>query len=402
MKHYDISIIGGGIVGLATAYSFLKSSPELKIALLEKEQKVAKHQTGHNSGVIHTGIYYKPGSLKAKNCVKGVKMLLAFCDEHDIPYDLCGKLIVATEEEELERLQNLYSRGVSNGVEGLRLIDKAELKKIEPYSNGIQAIHSPNTGIVDYGRVSEELLRQIQKMGADVYLGFKVEKINEGSSEIVLSSKEKEISTQRLINCAGLHADTIAKKSNCKFKEKIIPFRGEYYFLSKDASHMLNGLIYPVPNPKFPFLGVHLTKRISGEVELGPNAVLALAREGYKKSNFNAKEFARSLKFKGFWAMTTQNWKTGLYELYRSYSKRAFLKDIQRLMPDIKEKDLTPGGSGVRAQAVSPTGKIIDDFLIYNSPKILNVLNAPSPGATSSLAIAEHLKETLNQSCLSL
>ncbi|MCH9633016.1 MAG: L-2-hydroxyglutarate dehydrogenase [Chlamydiae bacterium] len=398
MHCYDISIIGGGIVGLATAYTLLKTFPKLKIALVEKEREVAKHQTGHNSGVIHTGIYYKPGSLKAKNCVKGVEMLLAFCDEHAIPYDLCGKLIVATEQEELGRLHELYRRGVSNGVKGLKLVDKAELKKIEPYSNGIEAIHSPNTGIVDYKRVSEKLLEQIKGMGADVYFGFKVEQINESSSEIIISNKAFELSAKKLVNCAGLHSDTIARMSKCSFKEKIIPFRGEYYFLSKEASHMLKGLIYPVPNPKFPFLGVHLTKRITGQVELGPNAVLALAREGYKKSSFNVKEFGRSLKFRGFWAMSSQNWKTGLYELYRSYSKKAFLRDIQRLMPDIREMDLTPGGSGVRAQAVSPTGKIIDDFLIYNSSKVLNVLNAPSPGATSSLSIGEHLQKTLDLS----
>ncbi len=396
MKRYDIAIIGGGIIGLSTAYSLLRSNPGLRLALLEKEDQVAKHQSGHNSGVIHSGIYYKKGSLKAKNCVRGVKMLLDFCNKHKIPYELCGKVIVATSTEELPRLTELYKRGLANGVEGLKLLNKAELKKVEPYAQGIQAIYSPNTGIVDYKKVAEKLLEEIKDMGASIYLGSKVLKITENSTEILITIPQSEVIAKKLINCCGLHADTVARMTATSFKEKIIPFRGEYYFLSQEAAPMLKGLIYPVPNPKFPFLGVHLTRRISGEVEAGPNAVLALAKEAYSKGGFNAKELASSLKYRGFWAMAARHWKTGLYELYRSYSKQAFLKDLQRLMPELKEKHLSTGGSGVRAQTVSPSGQIIDDFLITSTERILNVLNAPSPGATSSLSIAEHLRSILN------
>ncbi len=395
MKGYDLVIIGGGIIGLASAYNILKANPSLKLALLEKEPSIAKHQTGHNSGVIHSGIYYKPGSLKAKNCVLGVKKLLKFCNSRDIPYDLCGKLIVATEENELQRLKELYKRGTENKVEGLKLIDQKELKKIEPYANGISAIHAPKTGIVDYKKVAQALYEEIQELGAEVFLEHKVIGIKETNTEIIIQSTKGGFSSQYLINCSGLHADIIAKKSGCKLKEKIVPFRGEYYYLKPEKASLLKGLIYPVPNPKFPFLGVHLTRRITGEVEVGPNAVLAFAKEGYKKSQMNLKEMGAYLGYTGFWSMVRRNWKVGFYEFYRSYFKSVFLKDIQRLMPDIQEQDLIPGGSGVRAQVISPNGQMVDDFLIHSTPKILNVLNAPSPGATSCLAIGEHLKESL-------
>lgn len=391
MKKYDITIIGAGIIGLATAYQVLASTPYLRLAILEKEKDIAQHQTGHNSGVIHSGIYYKPGSLKAKNCVSGVEMLLAFCQKHDIPYSLCGKLIVATKEEELPRLHELYRRGTLNGVKDLKLISKTEIKKIEPNSNGIEAIHSPNTGIVDYKKVSQKLLEEIISLGGEIFLNHKVNKIIENRSEIVIHTNNEEFLTEKLINCSGLYADSIAKKAGFHFKEKIIPFRGEYYFLDPSVSHLLKGLIYPVPNPKFPFLGVHLTKRMSGEVEVGPNAVLALAKEGYKKRDFDFRELSQFANYSGFWAMSARYWKVGLYELYRSYSKKQFLKDIQKLVPDIQEKDLKSGGSGVRAQVVSPIGKMVDDFLIYSSKKALHVLNAPSPGATSSLSIGSYL-----------
>lgn len=395
MKQYDLVIIGGGIIGLASAYNILQDNPSLKLALLEKESSIARHQTGHNSGVIHSGIYYKPGSLKAKNCVLGVKKLLKFCDSHDIPYDLCGKLIVATDEDELPRLKELYRRGSENCVEGLNLINQKELKKIEPHVNGIQAIHAPKTGIVDYQKVAQALYEEIQKIGAQVFLEHKVIGIQETNTEIIIQSEKGDFSSKYLINCSGLYADVIAKKSGCKLKDKIVPFRGEYYYLKPEKAPLLNGLIYPVPNPKFPFLGVHLTKRITGEVEVGPNAVLAFAKEGYKKSQMSLKEMGTYLGYIGFWSMVRRHWKVGFYEFYRSYFKSVFLKDIQRLMPDIQENDLIPGGSGVRAQVISPNGKMVDDFLIHSTSKIINVLNAPSPGATSCLAIGEYLKETL-------
>lgn len=393
MKSYHTIILGAGIIGLATAYQILKKDPSTKLAILEKESEIATHQTGHNSGVIHTGIYYKPGSLKAKNCVKGVELLLDFCQKHDIPYNLCGKLIVATTKDEIPKLHELYQRGVQNGVQDLKLIKKDEIRKIEPFAKGIEAIHSPNTGIVDYKLVSQKLLEEILNLNGTIHLGHKVLNISENETEIIIQTNQGELSTQKLINCCGLYSDVIARKSGFKFKEKIIPFRGEYYFLDPKVSHVLNGLIYPVPNPKFPFLGVHLTKRISGEVEVGPNAVLALAKEGYSKKNLDIREIAQYANYSGFWAMSARYWKVGLYELYRSYSKQQFLKDIQKLVPEIQNKDLKKGGSGVRAQVVSPIGKMVDDFLIVSSKRALHVLNAPSPGATSSLAIGEFLSK---------
>lgn len=391
MKQFDAVIIGGGLLGLSTAYQLLNVFPHFKIALIEKEQQVASHQSGHNSGVIHSGIYYKPGSLKAQNCVRGVQLLLDFCNTHNIPYKLCGKVIVATQKEELPRLYELYKRGIANGVKGLELINQKQLQEIEPYSNGIEAIYAPQTGIVDYKQVAQKLLEQIQLMGAEVFLGNEVRQIKSTSNEIVLFTPNLEITSKKLISCAGLQADRVANLTQNTIIDRIIPFRGEYYFLSSKASTMLNGLIYPVPNPKFPFLGVHLTKRITGEVEVGPNAVLAFAREGYTKHQIDIKDLAQTLSYRGFWAMSSQHWKTGLYELYRSYSKKTFLKDIQKLMPDLREEDLSPGGSGVRAQAVTQSGKIVDDFLIYQEKDFLHVINAPSPAATSCLSIAQLL-----------
>jgi L-2-hydroxyglutarate oxidase len=395
MKQADLVIIGGGIIGLAAAYSILKEDREINLILLEKEADIAQHQTGHNSGVIHSGIYYKPGSLKAKNSVLGVQKLLEFCKLHNIPYDLCGKLIVATDESELPRLEELFKRGQANGVGDLKLLEKNEIRKIEPYANGIKALYSPNTGIIDYSLVAKKLLLEIQDRGAQVFLKHKVERIEKRESEIVLMASNQEFVTKNLINCCGLYSDEIARKTGIDFKEKIIPFRGEYYFLNPDKSNLLKGLIYPVPNPKFPFLGVHLTRRLSGQVEVGPNAVLAFAKEGYKKRDIKLKEVRDYLNYSGFWSMALRYWKVGFYEFYRSYSKKMFLKDVQRLMPEIQEKDLFPGGSGVRAQVVSPNGQMVDDFLIKEAPQILNVLNAPSPGATSCLAIGEYLKSAL-------
>lgn len=396
MKQADLVVVGGGIIGLATCYQVLLKNPKLKVFLLEKEKTIASHQTGNNSGVIHSGIYYKPGSLKAKNCVNGVQRLLDFCQKHSIPYDLCGKLIVATKEEELSRLEELFRRGNANGVKDLKLLGQKELRKIEPYSNGIKAIHAPNTGIIDYKLVAKVLHDEILKMGGQIYLGEEVLDIKEQNNEVITKTKNLEICSKNLVNCSGLHADTIAKKTDNSIKEKIVPFRGEYYFLSKEKAPLLKGLIYPVPNPKFPFLGVHLTKRISGEVEAGPNAVLAFAKEGYKKGNINLKDMGRYMGYSGFWSMAMRNWKVGLYEMYRSFSKAAFVKDIQRLMPDIKEEDLISGGAGVRAQVIKPNGQMVDDFLIYSSSNIINVLNAPSPGATSCLSIGNYISSKVS------
>lgn len=391
MAYFDVVIIGAGIVGLSTAHSILNQFPHLRLAIIEKENEVAKHQTGHNSGVIHSGIYYKPGSLKAKNCVEGVQKLRSFCDEHHIAYELCGKLIVATSKDELPKLHEIYKRGIANQVPKIRLIDSNELKEIEPFAHGIQAIYCPETGIIDYKEVSKVLASQIKKQGGSFYFQHKVLQIQKVTQSIRIICQEQDFEASYFINCAGLYADKIARLEDPSVREKIIPFRGEYFFLKPEKQKLLKGLIYPVPDPKFPFLGVHLTKRLNGQVEVGPNAVLALAREGYKKSIFNSRECFDHLFFSGFWAMAKKHWKAGCYELYRSFSKTAFLKDAQKLMPSLAKNDLISGGSGVRAQIVDPQGQLCDDFLIYSRNHCTHVLNAPSPAATSSFSIAKSI-----------
>jgi (S)-2-hydroxyglutarate dehydrogenase len=389
---YEVVIIGGGIIGLSTAMQLLRLYPRAgKIAVVEKEPELATHQTGHNSGVIHSGIYYRPGSWKSQFCVGGVRKLLQFCEENEIEYEQCGKVIVATDESELGRLQNLHERGVANGVEGLELIGPERLKEIEPHASGIKALWSPQTGIIDYVRVASAYAMRFQQDGGDIYASAPVQKITNSSDSLTIETSRGTLRARHIINCAGLYADKVAEMMGEQTDVRIIPFRGEYYTLRLESQHLVKGLIYPAPDPRFPFLGVHYTRNIHGQVEAGPNAVLALAREGYRKSDVDLVESWEAVTFPGFWKMSMQHWKTGVAEFHRSYSKKVFVHDLQRLLPEIRSEDLSPGGAGVRAQAVSRSGALLDDFSILRGQKAVHVLNAPSPGATSSLAIGEHL-----------
>ena len=387
--NYDITVIGGGIVGIATAMQITAKYPKYKVGVVEKEESLAQHQTGHNSGVIHSGIYYAPGSLKAQNCVNGVQKLLKFCDENEIKYDLVGKVIVATSEAELPRLDELHRRGTANGVPGLEMIDRDRLLEIEPHSAGIRALWSPKTGIIDYTEVTRAYARHVQEQGGEITLGSKVEGIHVGADHMHLATTKGDVQTKYLINCAGLYSDAVARMMGLSLGLRIVPFRGEYYFLRPESHHLVKGLIYPVPDPEFPFLGVHFTRTIHGGVEAGPNAVLAMAQEGYTKTSFAPQELLGTLTYNGFWTMARKYWKTGLQEVYRSFSKQQFTKALQRLVPEITEADLQSGGAGVRAQAVEESGKLVDDFRIVETESAIHVLNAPSPGATASLSISE-------------
>ena len=393
LSKYDIAIIGSGIVGIATAYRLLLSKPDLKLVILEKENDVAMHQTGHNSGVIHSGLYYKPGSLKALNCIRGYKMLLEFCEQNQIKYDLCGKLVVATNKTEISQLAMLYERGMQNGLDGIKKLNANEIKEIEPYCSGVEGIFVKQTGIISYKIVSEKLRDKIVENGGEIKYNFKVNdiKIKNGNSEI--SSENETVNAKLIINCAGLYSDKIAKLSNQKIDTKIIPFRGEYYKLTPQRQYLIKNLIYPVPDPNFPFLGVHFTRMIEGGVEAGPNAVFAFKREGYKKTDIDFADLIESLTWPGFVKVALKYWKTGLGEYYRSFSKNAFTSALQKLVPEIKAEDLIAGGSGVRAQACDRTGGLLDDFKIIESEGIIDVLNAPSPAATSSLSIGQTIAE---------
>ena len=385
----DIIIIGGGIVGLATALHIKQTSPSLKVLVIEKEEKIAKHQTGNNSGVIHSGLYYKPGSLKATNCINGYHKMIAFCEEYAIPYELCGKIVVATSEEEVGLMNNLLERGKQNGLEGMKVLKQEELAEYEPHVSGVAGIHVPQTGIVDYIKVSEKYAELIEQAGGEILLGTKVSDISSiGATSTVVTSNGTH-DGKLVINCAGLYSDKIARLTQEKLNVKIIPFRGEYFKLTKEKEYLVKDLIYPVPDPNFPFLGVHFTRMSHGGVEAGPNAVLAFQREGYKKSDINITELAETLTWPGFQKVAMKYWKTGMGEMYRSFSKAAFTKALQKLIPEIQESDLTTGGAGVRAQACDRNGGLIDDFMILEDDRTINVLNAPSPAATSSLSIGE-------------
>lgn len=388
---YDIAIIGGGIIGLSTAMQLSEKHPQNKIIVIEKEDSLANHQTGHNSGVIHSGIYYKPGSLKAYNCVTGSRDLMKFCDINNIRYELCGKVIVATNEKELKALQTLHERGIANGVQGLRILDPAELKEIEPHALGLKGLYSPNTGIIDYVEVTKAYGLNFQANGGDILTNTKVTAIRQADGRFYLQTDHREILATYVINCAGLYSDKVAAMLGVRDTTRIIPFRGEYYMLTPDARQLVNGLIYPVPNPEFPFLGVHFTKTIHGDVEAGPNAVFAFAREGYTTSTINIRETFETMTFKGFWAMSARYWSRGLQEFYRSLSKQAFLRSLQTLVPDIREHHLVKGGAGVRAQEVESNGLLADDFHITQTQNAIHVRNAPSPGATASLAIGKSI-----------
>jgi L-2-hydroxyglutarate oxidase len=385
----DIAVVGGGIVGLATAYHLLKKQPEKKVVLLEKEDVLAKHQTGNNSGVIHSGLYYKPGSLKAENCIRGYKFLVDFCEKNEIDYELCGKVVVATDKSELGRLRDLYDRGRENGLDGLRLLNKEEMNEIEPHLNGIQGIRVPQTGIINYTDVCLKLAELIQDMGGEIRLSAKVTSVSETAEEVVLATDSGAVHTKLFINCAGLYSDKVASMHLNKLDTRIIPFRGEYYELTAEAEHLVKHLIYPVPDPAFPFLGVHFTRMIEGGIEAGPNAVFAFKKEGYNKTDFDFKEFTESITWPGFQKVMLKYWKTGLGEMYRSFSKKAFTKALQRLIPEVKEEHLVAAPAGVRAQACDRTGGLLDDFKLITEKRAIHVINAPSPAATSSLSIGE-------------
>ncbi len=391
-KEYDVLIIGGGIIGLSTAMQLVHKYPgRLRVAVVEKETQLATHQTGHNSGVIHSGIYYRPGSQKAAFCVGGARRLRQFCEENEIEFQQCGKTIVATDESELGRLETLYQRGVDNGVQGLELVGSERLKEIEPYVHGIKALWAPQTGIIDYVKVASAYAFRFQEEGGDIYTGAPVHQISENVGSLAVTTSKGVLHAKHIINCAGLYADRVAEMTGEVTNVRIIPFRGEYYTLRPESQYMVKGLIYPVPDPDFPFLGVHFTRNIHGQVEAGPNAVLALSREGYKKSDVNLAESWGTVTYPGFWKMSARYWRTGVAEVHRSYSKGVFVRDLQKLIPGVQSQDLAAGGAGVRAQAVAKDGSLLDDFSILQGRKAIHVLNAPSPGATSSLTIGEHI-----------
>jgi (S)-2-hydroxyglutarate dehydrogenase len=386
---YDMVIVGGGIVGLATGLQLKNSNPRLKLLLIEKEKELARHQTGNNSGVIHSGLYYKPGSLKATNCIRGYHLLIDFCKQHGVPYDLCGKIVVATTAEEIPLLNNLFERGTQNGLKGLRKLSIPELKAYEPHVTGLQGIFVPQTGIVDYTRVAEKYAELIREAEGTIQLGERVIDIQESGGSANVITNKTNYHCKLVINCGGLYSDKIAKLTTPRLNVKIIPFRGEYYKLRKEREYLVRNLIYPVPDPNFPFLGVHFTRMARGGVEAGPNAVLAFKREGYRKTDINISELSETLAWPGFRKVASKYWRTGMGEMYRSFSKAAFTTALQKLIPEIRESDLAPGGAGVRAQACDRTGGLVDDFLILESSSAINVCNAPSPAATSSLAIGE-------------
>jgi L-2-hydroxyglutarate oxidase len=389
----DLAVIGGGIVGCATALAISSRNPNLKIALLEKEANLASHQTGHNSGVIHAGLYYKPGSMKAETCASGREALYRFCSEHDIPHQRCGKVVVAVDNSELPALEELERRGQANGLDGLQRLSVTQLQDREPHVRGVAGLFVPQTGIVDYVRVTQKLAELFKSRGGVIHSNSPVTKIQETQNGYLIHSGQTSFETLSLVNCAGLHADQIARLAGLRPKLRIIPFRGEYYEFKPERSKLVNHLIYPVPDPLMPFLGVHFTRMIDGTVEAGPNAVLAWRREGYRRSDISLPDLADTFAFAGFWKLSARFWKTGLEEYRRSFSKKQFVKSLQRLMPEVRESDLVPGGSGVRAQAVDSDGRMVDDFCIQTEGRMVHVLNAPSPAATASLSIAEHIAD---------
>ncbi|MCC9604323.1 L-2-hydroxyglutarate oxidase [Blastopirellula sp. JC732] len=390
---YDAIVLGGGIVGLATAYEMLQREPGRRVVVCEKESALATHQTGRNSGVLHSGIYYKPGSLKATNCRAGKALMEEFCREQAIPYDICGKVIVAVDKVELPRLEGIYQRGQANGVLCER-IGRERLLELEPYCAGIEAIHVPEAGIVDYRQVSEKLGALIRERGGDIWLNAKVEKIVERESEIAVETTAGSLVGQFAINCCGLYCDRVARLTGAKPEATIVPFRGEYFELRPEAERLCRNLIYPVPDLNFPFLGVHFTRMIHGGVECGPNAVMAMAREGYGKLDVNFGDLWESLSYSGFRSLVWRHWQAGMQEFYRSCSKAAFVRSLQRLVPDIKANDISTAPAGIRAQAIAPNGDLVDDFLIQREGRMINVLNAPSPAATSSLQIAKTIVDS--------
>lgn len=393
---YDFAIIGGGIVGLSTGMALSQRYPDSKIAIIEKEASLAQHQTGNNSGVIHSGIYYKPGSFKARFARKGSQSMAEFCRMHNIDHDICGKVIVATKEEELPLLDNLYERGLQNEL-AINKIDPDELKEIEPHVAGLGAIQVPQAGIVNYKQVSEKFAEIIEERGGVIHLQTKVKQMHEETEQVTIETDKGDFTADVVINCAGLHSDRVAEATGYKTDMKIMPFRGEYYMLKPEKRYLVKNLIYPVPNPKFPFLGVHYTRMIDGEIEAGPNAVLSFKREGYKMTDFSATDLAESLRYPGLWKLARKFVKEGIDEYARSFSKKLFTKSLQQLIPEIQEDDLIAAPAGVRAQALNRDGTMVDDFHIIMGKRTVHVCNAPSPAATASIEIGEEIVERLEK-----
>ena len=391
--HYDLIIIGGGIVGLATALRILEQTPKLKLMILEKESSIGQHQTSHNSGVIHSGIYYKPGSLKATNCISGYHQLIEFCDKHGIKYDICGKIVVATDDFQLPQLDELRRRGEANGLKDIKVLGKEEIREYEPYANGIKALYVPQTGIIDYADVIKKYSELVLSFGGEIRCREKVMKLHTSLDEIAVETTKNTYTASFVVSCAGLMSDRVATMTQEKLPLRIIPFRGEYYKLKKEKEYLVKNLIYPVPDPAFPFLGVHFTRMVKGGIEAGPNAVLAFKREGYKKSDFNFRDSFEIFTWLGFHTIAKKYWRTGLGEFHRSFSKSAFVTALQKFLPDITIDDIEEGGSGVRAQACERDGGLVDDFLLIEENRILHVCNAPSPAATSSLAVGETIAQ---------
>ncbi len=389
-RDYDVVIIGGGIVGCATAMA-LSQQNIISLIILEAESKLAAHQTGNNSGVVHSGLYYTPGSLKAKNCVEGREALYKFCKDNGIAHDRCGKVVVATEDDEIPRLNDLEERGKANGLNGLRRLTVEEIREYEPYVTGIDGLLVPETGIVDFGRVTEKFAEIVQKNSGEIQLKTKVFQCRSESNRHVLLTNNGDYKCKNLINCTGLYSDRVAKICGIDPGLKIIPFRGEYYELIPERQHLVKNLIYPVPDPSFPFLGLHFTRMIQGGVEAGPNAVLAFKREGYKKFSLSLKDLFETFTYSGFLKLIGPYWKTGIGEMYRSFSKKTFMKGLRRLIPELESRDIHPGGSGVRAQALEPNGALVDDFRIIEAERMVHVLNAPSPAATAAISIGNQI-----------
>jgi (S)-2-hydroxyglutarate dehydrogenase len=386
-----VVIVGGGIVGLATAFQLSHRFPDTRITVLEKENEVGRHQTGHNSGVLHCGLYYKPGSVKARLAVSGIRQMVAFCQENGIPHEVCGKLVVAADDSEVPRLKNLEERGRANGLEGLRLLSREEMREIEPHAGGVAALRVPQEGIVDYARVCAALVAKLEARGARVVTGARVTRLSPVNGGWVAGTSAGEFQAKFLINCAGLHCDRVSELAGERRDMRILPFRGEYYQIRPDRQSLVRNLIYPVPDPQFPFLGVHFTRLIHGGIEAGPNAVLAFAREGYRKTDFNLRDLVDALTYRGFWRFLRRYPSMAWFELRRSFSRELFCRSLQRLVPEIQPDDLATGGSGVRAQAIAPEGELVQDFRFIQRENALHVLNAPSPAATASLAIGAEI-----------
>ena len=391
MNSRKITIIGGGIVGLATAYRLTERFPGAHVAVLEKEPVVGRHQTGHNSGVLHCGLYYKPGSVKARLAVSGIRQMVAFCQENDIPHEICGKLVVAADESEVPRLRDLEQRGTANGLERLQWLGPEQMREIEPHVGGVAGLRVPQEGIVDYARVCATLVSRLTQRGAKVATNARATRLRRSGAGWVAETPAGEFEADFIINCGGLHCDRVAELAGEQREMRIVPFRGEYYKLRADREHLVRHLIYPTPDPRFPFLGVHFTRLIHGGIEAGPNAVLAFAREGYRKTDFNPADLFDALSYAGFWRFLRKYPSMAWYELRRSFSRKLFSESLQRLVPDVRSSDLDTGGSGVRAQAIAPAGDPVQDFQLIARPNALHVLNAPSPGATASLAIGNEI-----------